>query len=387
MRARDPAGLRAHNERVIMTALMRRGPMSKAELARATGLSGQAASVIVNGLLAEGLLRKLDKVRGGVGQPSTPVAPEPSGAYGLGVKIGRRSVEAAVIDLSGAVVAHRHAAHDAPLPAPCIARAAELAGECLAVLDPRARARVVGMGLAMPGDMHAWSRELGLAPGALDGWRDFDAAAALERAVGMAPIPCNDATAACAAEMLLGAGIPSRSALYLYLGIFIGGGVVIDGRLLIGEQGNAGAIGSMPLAPPDSEGRPGQLAHHAGLFTLERALRAEGMDAVAVLEGDPPAAAEAVFAGWLAGAAPLVARAVAAALSVVDFPTVIIDGALNPDWRARLVAAAGRELARLNRAGLSPARLQAGTLGRMARVLGAAALPLQRRFSAEPVAG
>ncbi|SET55399.1 ROK family transcriptional regulator [Oceanicella actignis] len=383
MRASDPAGLRAYNERVIINALLRRGPMSKAEIARETGLSGQAASVIVNALLAEGLLRKLEKVRGQVGQPSTPVAPNPSGAYALGVKIGRRSVEAALIDLTGAVVAHRHAPHAAPLPETCVAAAAALGRACLDALDEEGRARVVGMGLAMPGDMHAWPREMGLPPGALDGWRGFDAGAALQEALGMAPIVCNDATAACAAEMLLGSGIASRSALYIYLGMFAGGGVVIDGRLVMGEQGNAGAIGSMPVGAPDARGRPQQLAHRAGLISLERALREAGLDAGAAMQGAPPEA-EQDFRRWVRQVAPELALAVAAALSVIDFPTIVVDGALPAPWRARLAAATAREMGALNRAGLSPAVFAVGALGHTARVLGAASLPLQRRFSPDP---
>ena len=56
MRGGDTVGLRAYNERLVIDAIMRSGAMSKAEIARATGLSGQAASVIVNRLLDEGLV-------------------------------------------------------------------------------------------------------------------------------------------------------------------------------------------------------------------------------------------------------------------------------------------------------------------------------------------
>lgn len=77
MRGGDTAGLRAYNERLIVSALLRSGALSKAEIARETGLSGQAASVIVNALIADGMLLKQPKVRGQVGQPSTPIAPNP----------------------------------------------------------------------------------------------------------------------------------------------------------------------------------------------------------------------------------------------------------------------------------------------------------------------
>lgn len=128
MRGGDTAGLRAYNERLIVSALLRSGALSKAEIARETGLSGQAASVIVNALIADGMLLKQPKVRGQVGQPSTPIAPNPEGAYALGVKIGRRSVEAVLLDMLGGKVASEAESYPAPLPDRCLPRARRARG-------------------------------------------------------------------------------------------------------------------------------------------------------------------------------------------------------------------------------------------------------------------
>ena len=134
MRGGDTTALRAYNERLVMHALLQAGMLSKAEIARETGLSGQAASVIVNRLLEDGLLVKLDKVRGQVGQPSTPIAPNPEGAYSLGVKIGRRSVESILINLLGEELGASRVRYDAPLPEPTIATAIAQAAGLLAHL-------------------------------------------------------------------------------------------------------------------------------------------------------------------------------------------------------------------------------------------------------------
>ena len=69
MRDGDSIGLRAYNERLMIATIRQAGALSKAEIARTTGLSGQAATVIVNSLLDEGLLVKREKVRGRVGKP------------------------------------------------------------------------------------------------------------------------------------------------------------------------------------------------------------------------------------------------------------------------------------------------------------------------------
>lgn len=385
MRGGDTTGLRAYNERLVMHALLQAGMLSKAEIARETGLSGQAASVIVNRLLDDGLLVKLDKVRGQVGQPSTPIAPNPEGAYSLGVKIGRRSVEAILINLLGEEMGASRVRYDAPLPEPTISTAIAQAVGLLGHLSPAARSRVVGLGVAMPDEIHAWSAELGLAPGALDGWRDADIGGAFARKTGLPVTRYNDAAAACAAEMIAGHAITSRSALYIYLGTFIGGGVVIDGRLYRGEQGNAGAIGSMPTSPAGPDTPPGQLIHAASIFLLERELAAAGIDPSAALSAaladGSGERADAIFDAWAETACAELSRAVVSALSVIDFQEVVVDGFLPPSWRDRFTQRLAAAVERFNRSGLKAAPVLAGSIGPMARVLGAAMLPLKARFS------
>jgi len=384
MRGGDTSGLRAYNERLIMDALLRAGALSKAELARETGLSGQAASVIVNRLLAEGLLIKRDKIRGQIGQPSTPIAPNPDGAFSLGVKIGRRSTEAILVNLVGEVIEASSESYDAPLPDLTIASAIGQAGRLLDNAAPEVRSRVVGLGIAMPGEIYAWSQELGLEPGALDGWRDADVAGALEEATGLDTALQNDATAACAAEMISGQAITSPSALYIYLGTFIGGGVVIDGKLYPGAQWNAGAIGSMPVGDSSADRQPEQLIHSASVIKLEQALAEAGIDASAALAGNTGDAAQTIFEAWADAAIPDLSRGVVSALSIIDFETVVVDGLLPPKWRDAVAFRLTAALDGFNRAGLAPTRIRTGSIGPMARVLGAAMLPLHERFSPDP---
>jgi predicted NBD/HSP70 family sugar kinase len=382
MRGGDTTGLRAYNERLILAAIRSAGALSKADLARATGLSAQAASVIVNDLLLARILVKRPKIRGQVGQPQTPIALNPAGAYSVGVKIGRRSVEAVLIDFLGAEIERRNVPHDAPI-AP---RTLDVALDCAAaVLRGAPRDRVAGVGLAMPGDIHEWAEELGLAPGALDGWRGLDAAGLLAARTGLPAFFCNDGTAACAAELALGDAIRASSALYIYLGAFVGGGLVLDGRLHRGAQGNAAALGSMPMAAADSRGRPRQLIHDASPVFLERRLCDAGLDGAALIAGSPPCGkAERVFAQWRAHASEGLARCVCAAASVLDVETVVLDGVLGRAWLEALAADLRTALDRVNRAGLSPFTLSLGSIGERARVLGAALMPLQHRFSPDP---
>ena len=75
----DPSGgsnqvrVRAYNERLVMSLVRRHGALSKAEIARRSGLSAQTVTVIMRALEADGLLIRGEPTRGRVGQPSTPM--------------------------------------------------------------------------------------------------------------------------------------------------------------------------------------------------------------------------------------------------------------------------------------------------------------------------
>ena len=381
MRGGDTTGLRAYNERLMITAIRQAGALSKAEIARTTGLSGQAATVIVNSLLDEGLLVKRQKVRGRVGKPFTPIALNPEGAYSIGVKIGRRSLEVLLVDFSGSVVASRTTPYPAPFPSETMALATGTAMELIDSLKRGLRTRIVGLGVAMPWVLHEWSDVLGLEREAIAAWREIDVAAELEAATGLSVSLYNDATAACAAEMIAGDRIVRSSALYIYLGTFVGGGVVIGGHLYRGEQLNAGALGSMPMVDRGGDGRPHQLIHEASVIDLERAFTAAGFDVSEMFDPNGTQDADDVFDAWMRRAVEGLSRAVVSAMSVVDFEEVVIDGLLRPDWRRRVVDGVTEAYGRFDCTGLSPIEIATGSIGPQARVLGAALLPLIGRFS------
>ena len=380
MRGGDSQGLRAYNERLIVSAIRQAGSLSKAQIARVTGLSSQGASVIVNSLLAEGLLQKMGKVRGQVGQPSTPISLNPNGAFSIGLKIGRRSLEALLVDFTGNPVSRRSMVHKTLLPEPTIQNACAQVRQLQNDLDTVSRKRIVGLGIAIPGDLHEWSDELDLPAELLAGWRGLDVARVLQAQTGLEVTLYNDATAACAAELVAGSTIDRQSALYIYVGTFVGGGVVLEGRLYVGEQSNAGSIGSMPAGGP--EDRSTQLIHAASAISLERALTDAGLDPSATLQGATCCdLAARVFESWVEKSAPALARAVVSAISVIDFEIAIIDGVFPPAWRKALAVAVGAATAEFSGSGLSPVRVVPGGLGFEARVRGAALLPLNERFS------
>ena len=382
LRGGDQSGMRAYNRRMILNLIRQSGALPKAEIARATGLSAQAASVIVNELLQDGLVRKEERVRGKVGQPHTPISIDPEGALAIGLKIGRRSLELALINFVGGVLRHISIGYEAPRRRQVVSLVEEQLSALLAGVERAQRLRIVGLGVAMPGQIGEWTEEMGLVPSELDDWADFDVTAKASRISGLPAELYNDATAACAAEMQIGEAITQSSALYIYIGSFIGSGVVLDGRLYHGSRGNAGAIGSMPILSPTRGGRRHQLIRGASLVFLDRAMRDGGItdySRVADAVGDPRATE--ILAEWRSTAAQAIAQAIACAMSVIDFEAVIIDAMLPHDEVKAITDSVRTALGDIDWTGLSPVEIRPGSVGAPARVLGAAILPLIRQFS------
>ena len=380
IRGGDQFGLRAYNKRMILNLIRQSGALPKAEIARLTGLSAQAVSVIVNALLKEKLVRKEKKVRGKVGQPHTPIALNANGVLSLGVKIGRRSLELMLVNFHGQAIEYKRFAYLAPRQKEVAVLLRRELSALLQDTDDLLRGRILGIGVAMPGQISGWTDIMGLDPADLMDWDEVDVAALIAEIADLPVEIYNDATAACAAEMVLGSALTFSSALYIYVGTFIGGGVVINGQLFEGSQRNAGAIGSMPVATPG--GGEEQLIRQGSLFSLENALRAAGIDDPGMIAdrlGDPRAAQ--AFAHWRQGAARPIAQAIAAAVSVIDFEGVVIDAMLHPPQLEDLVQDVGKALRGMDLTGTSPVALRHGSIGPKARVCGAAILPLIRQFS------
>ena len=115
-RGGSQSGVRLYNERLVLSLIRRYGSLPKAEIARVTGLSAQTASVIVKQLEADGLLLRQTPQRGKIGQPPVPLSLNPDGAFSVGLKVGRRSADLVLVDLTGRVRAALHQTYRYPEP-------------------------------------------------------------------------------------------------------------------------------------------------------------------------------------------------------------------------------------------------------------------------------
>jgi predicted NBD/HSP70 family sugar kinase len=395
-RANRRAAERLESERLILTLVRRNRTVTKAELVPMTGLSLQSVNLLVNRLERDGLLAAGEKRLGRPGHAPVPYAIDGTGAYGLGLMVGVRGAAVTLIDAIAGSRAQITTAYAWPTPDALVAFAKDAIPEVLGQLPPHHRGRVEGLGVALPAGLWQRERELKVPRGALACWYRLDIGAALATVAHRRVRVCHDATAACAAELAFGRNTEHRDFLYVDVGALAGGGVVLDRTLYPGGRGNAGALGAMPvLGRPcfakASQGKASQgrglrqLVHAASLYRLERRLAAAGSGAEAAIgdRSDDWSRLGAPLDAWIAEAASGLAQAIAAALAVIDFAAVIVDGAMPPGVRRRLVARTIERLGRINCSGLIRPEIVEGTIGRDARAIGAAALPLLEAYGCD----
>ena len=379
MRGSSQNGMRLYNERLVLSLIRSHDHLPKAEIARATGLSAQTVSVIVRQLQKDGLLISGKPQRGKVGQPLVPFSLNPDGAFSIGLKVGRRSGDLMLIDLTGKIRATVHQPYLFPNPRQFLEFAEKGLKQLLLALPKKHHRRIAGIGVATPFELWNWGEEIGAPPAALDAWRNFDMTVALSGLCAFPVYPCNDATAACAAELVFGSGHRTRDYAYFYVGYFIGGGLVLNGTLFQGRNGNAGALGSIPVTKP--KGGSEQLIRAASFFSLEKMLQENGRNPDMLWHpSEDWSAAEPFLRDWITNAAKAMAQACAAIASITECSEIVIDGAMPPNVRQRLVAATEQALSSVNLSGITPFKLRQGEIGRNARAMGAASLPFLANY-------
>jgi predicted NBD/HSP70 family sugar kinase len=388
-RGTNSVQIRQYNQRLVLQRLRRLGRASKADLARAAGLTDSAVGQIVAELEGFGLVEMVGKRHEGQrGQPATLLQLNPAGAFGIGVRIDRSRIETVLADLGGRIIAEH--THDLDLPPP--GRALEIVRQdvesLLALCPAETRRRLTGIGLARPFNLGSWLGLLDLSnAAALREWDDADFATSLARETGLAVFDENDGTAAAIAELFYGLGHEADDFLYLFVGPCIGGGLALDGECRRGLTANAADVAVMPVAPsslasaPRLAGPTEILLTRASINALIRHLRHHG-HAVAGL-GDLPgvlARQRPLALEWVEDCAAALVGPILSMQALLDVPLVVIDSDLDRAWIDLLIRRTEALMAASVAEARHPPRLAAGSFGAYAGALGAASLPLFVHF-------
>lgn len=371
-------GVRRYNERLALATIRRRNGASKTDIANATGLSAQAAVRIVDALEAAQLVVRTGKRTGGLGQPSVLYEVNGDGGFTVGVEIGRERLTLVLLNYRGEVLDHHIQPVDFPVPGFVLEQTAVFVDRQLASLSAEKRSSFIGIGIAMPWFIGEWRQEIGISEAQAGEWERADVEQMFRSRFNYPLFFENDGNAGALAELLTGAGLQLESYLYLHIGTFIGGGLVLRGQLEEGRHGNAGAIASMPVPSTNGSGTD-YLLHKASRYMLEKALSAS-TDIDASFD-DMVASQSQRVNEWLADCAKALAFVIIGANSLLDLQAIIMDGDLPPELIAQVMSAVEQHIARSTPLDFFAPDLVLGTMRDMAPAIGAGLLPMYATFS------
>ncbi len=171
--------------------------------------------------------------------------------YVVGVDLGGTNVRAAVLERATEEVVAR----GANIPSMAMEGIAQTAGQIVEAVQEAlnaagiSREQVLGVGIAVPGHVRASEGLVLWAPNFKDQWKGVPIAHLVETLLGVPVRSGNDANLAALGEFRFGAGRDVRHMIMVTLGTGVGGGIIVDGKLLDGADGGAGEIGHMIINP------------------------------------------------------------------------------------------------------------------------------------------
>jgi predicted NBD/HSP70 family sugar kinase len=253
-----PEHARRHNRALLIEHLRRDGPLSRADLARATQLTAATVGDLVASLLGEGIVEEVGRRSAGTGKPATLLGIVSDARHVVCLDLSDESrLVGGVVNMTGAVVARREVARRGRTGAAAVDAVAELA----AALLPETDRPVLGLGVGSPGVVY---------PGGVVqessnlGWHHVPLASELATTLQLPVHVVNDANAAALGEHQF-SGSVGPNLLVVKVALGVGAGLVLDGHLIEGDDSAAGEIGHVVV---DEAGEPCACGNRGCLETL-----------------------------------------------------------------------------------------------------------------------
>jgi predicted NBD/HSP70 family sugar kinase len=333
--AARPSLIRAMNEQLLLEHIRQRGPCSRAELARVSGLSKPTVSLALGNVERAGLVRIAGQRTGVPGRSAQLYELAPDAGLVLGLDIGHDYVRGALAGLTGEIKARSEIRARATSVRGRVEELVTLADAlCLDAGVPRSAVTQTIIG--SPGVYDPRRNAMKLTGGGLPGWDKPTALAGLREAFGPSLVMENDVAAAALAEQAHGHGRNVDHFAFVHFGTGIRTGLVIGGQLLRGAHGVAGEIAFLPLSDgvdiDEHEARKrGEFEAAAAASAIVRGARKAG------LRG--PLSARRVFEAAAAGdqravaivaeEARLAAKAICVVVTVVDPELIVLGGGIG----------------------------------------------------------
>ena len=365
-----------HNQRVTLHTIRVNGPITRAEIAKITGLTAPAIAKITKRLLKENLIQEAGRRRGGRGQPATKLVINPDSWFSIGLNIDRDHITMVVLDFEGRVRARESREQNFAMPKDVQRFFDDGVGKLLAEVGIESD-RLVGIGVALPDDMP--KAALPQQPADYGVWGTTDVAALLAATLRVPVFVENDAAAATMGEMQFGLGKRYQTFFYILITAALGGSLVVDGNHFRGASGRSGELGM--LRGRDAAGHERQIQNIVSLSALYSRLAAQGIrvpapSALTALDGS----GKAIVDAWVEIAVDTLIDTILAINCLMNPEAVLIGGRLPAAIVDQIATRLNQRLAA--HAGTVPAiaPVARAALSDDAPAVGAAILPFSHRL-------
>ena len=272
----------------ILNLIWHEQVISRADIARQTGLAKSTVSENISFLLKSGLVQESGIGVSGGGRQPILLSFQDEACCVLGVEIGARHVAVTLTDLRGKVLVWSERSFPARTdPVGTRRLVLELCADCVRS-RPSARTQLVGIGVAVPSPVNPESPQR-LSEIVMPAWQGQLGLEQLTREYDVPLFVDNDANLGALAEFWWGAGRGNRDFIYIKSATGIGAGYILDGRIYKGGSGFAGEIGHLSIDPEGLDcicGLKGCLVTRVGLdAVLARARELLAHDRESTLNG------------------------------------------------------------------------------------------------------
>lgn len=312
-----PEHARGHNRALVMQTLFASGAMSRADIARATGLTRVSISDLVASLIADNLIVEVGlRESARPGKPATLIDINRDEFQIVGLDLSdTRVFRGAVLTLDGDIVVARDVALEGAKGDEAIAKAVGLAEALLALTS----VEVLGVGVGSPGIVDV-SGVVRSAPNLQ--WKDVDLQGAIERVAQVPVLVANDANAAVLAEYSFGGGASDLMLVKVSQGV--GAGLLVGGQLMFGSRFAAGEIGHVVVG---TDGGPECACGKRGCLEAWLAVpHLRGLIDAAEAAGLPADETDARRAEILAAAGLRLGISLAAIVGALNLSEIVLSG-------------------------------------------------------------
>lgn len=247
----DQSFVREINISTVLRIIHTESPISRSQIASASGLNKSTVSSIVNELLTKNLIHETGSTSEGTGRPSTLLEINPMAGLIIGAELGVDFISVAVTDFLGNIIWRKREDTD-PLEnqETTLNQTLHIVREGMAYCE-KINVGYFGIGVAIPGTVDIDEGVMIFAPNLQ--WRNVPIRQIFSENTGLQTYVENDANAASIAEHLFGTARESGDFIFVFAGVGIGGGLFLNGELYRGRNGFAGEIGHSPIMGESSE--------------------------------------------------------------------------------------------------------------------------------------